>query len=161
MFRPAFAAGSVSLRLELDSGVTVAVSEHHIQNALLNLLRNAAEAIGDNNGTIEVRVGQGVACEEGLDSEALCLDFGAKRQKQIVFLEVRDDGPGIPDEHLRYIFDPYFTTKETGTGLGLSTVVRLVESARGAICVASEFGEGTVIRVCLPAEENQNATSPS
>ncbi len=67
-----------------------------------------------------------------------------------VVLEVRDEGPGIPPEQLETIFHPFFTTKETGTGLGLTLVHQMVVEHGGEITVESEAGRGSTFRVTLP-----------
>jgi signal transduction histidine kinase len=67
-----------------------------------------------------------------------------------VVLEVRDEGPGIPPEQLETIFHPFFTTKETGTGLGLTLVHQMVVEHGGEITVDTEVGRGSVFRVTLP-----------
>jgi len=67
-----------------------------------------------------------------------------------VVLEVRDEGAGIAPEQLETIFHPFFTTKETGTGLGLTLVHQMVVEHGGEITVESELGRGTVFRVALP-----------
>jgi signal transduction histidine kinase len=69
-----------------------------------------------------------------------------------VILEVRDEGPGIAPEKLKTIFHPFFTTKETGTGLGLALVHQMVVEHGGEIVVESELGRGSVFRVTLPTE---------
>jgi signal transduction histidine kinase len=67
-----------------------------------------------------------------------------------VILEVRDEGPGIAPDHLKSIFHPFFTTKETGTGLGLALVHQMVVEHGGEITVDSEVGRGSSFRVTLP-----------
>ena len=70
-----------------------------------------------------------------------------------VVLEVRDEGPGIPPEQLETIFHPFFTTKETGTGLGLTLVHQMVVEHGGEITVESQVGRGSVFRVSLPTAQ--------
>jgi PAS domain S-box-containing protein len=72
-------------------------------------------------------------------------------QGDLVAIAVRDEGTGIPPEHLPRIFDPYFTTKEKGSGLGLATSYSIVRNHDGAITVASEPGKGSTFTVYLPA----------
>jgi len=69
-------------------------------------------------------------------------------------VEIRDTGMGIPQEHLARIFDPYFTTKKSGSGLGLATVYSIVRKHQGHIEVESETGHGTLFRFWLPAVPN-------
>ncbi len=71
-----------------------------------------------------------------------------------VYIEIKDDGVGIPKEHLAKIFDPGFTTKSrgVGTGLGLSICYQIVQDHRGEISVASEVGKGTTFTIVLPSD---------
>ena len=69
-------------------------------------------------------------------------------------IEIRDTGTGIPQEHLGKIFDPYFTTKKSGSGLGLATVYSIIRKHQGHIDVESEVGHGTLFRFWLPAVPN-------
>jgi two-component system sensor histidine kinase PilS (NtrC family) len=99
----------------------------HMRQILWNLLLNAAEAI-DGSGSIEVTT---------------------KIAEDLVEVAVKDDGCGMPEENLKKIFDPFFTSKAHGTGLGLSIVHRLLESCRGHIDVRSHEGQGTTFIVYL------------
>ena len=72
-------------------------------------------------------------------------------------IEVRDQGTGIPPGHLQRVFEPYFSTKQRGSGLGLATVHSIVTSHDGHISVASELGSGTAFTVYVPAEEGARA----
>jgi len=67
-------------------------------------------------------------------------------------VEVKDDGIGISHEHLRSIFDPFFSTKETGTGLGLPISLGIIEGHGGTMQILSKEGEGTTVSVELPLE---------
>ncbi len=71
-----------------------------------------------------------------------------------LILRISDEGQGIPEEHLNKIFEPYFTQKKDGRGLGLATVYSIVQNHNGHITVDSEFGAGTVFTVYLPASDN-------
>src|SRR6185503_12689669 len=68
-----------------------------------------------------------------------------------IHISVRDEGPGIPPELLPKIFDPYFTTKNSGTGLGLATAFSIIKRHDGILTVDSTFGEGAIFHVYLPA----------
>ncbi|HXG64056.1 MAG TPA: ATP-binding protein, partial [Blastocatellia bacterium] len=74
-----------------------------------------------------------------------------------VKITVRDTGIGIPEEHLDKIFDPYFTTKQTGSGLGLATSYSIIKKHNGHIAVESRPGQGTAFYVYLPASQTQAA----
>lgn len=102
-----------------------------LNQVFLNLLVNAAQAIGPERGLIIVRSG----------------DAGNE-----VWVEVEDNGSGIAPEHLARVFDPFFTTKPVGrgTGLGLSLAYGIVQKHQGRIDVRSEPGRGTCFRVTLP-----------
>jgi CheY-like chemotaxis protein len=77
-----------------------------------------------------------------------------------VTITVRDSGPGIPQEYLAKIFDPYFTTKEKGSGLGLATSYSIVRNHGGIIEVSSEEGRGTLFTIYLPAADTEGDMSP-
>ncbi|MFW9873285.1 MAG: PAS domain S-box protein [Candidatus Thorarchaeota archaeon] len=70
-----------------------------------------------------------------------------------VYIEIRDNGSGIPEKALNKIFDPFYTTKHEGTGLGLSLVYRIIKDHNGEIKVSSNIGEGTRMVISLPLEE--------
>jgi signal transduction histidine kinase len=70
-----------------------------------------------------------------------------------VAIDVRDQGAGIPPDQLESIFHPFFTTKESGTGLGLALVHQMIVEHGGEITVESRVGAGTVFRVLLPAAD--------
>ena len=85
---------------------------------------------------------------------------GANGKDRNVRIGIRDEGLGISDEHLPRIFDPYFTTKPNGSGLGLATVYSIVRNHLGEIRVNSEVGEGTSIEILLPASTEEMSASP-
>ena len=74
----------------------------------------------------------------------------ADRLLPSVVIEVEDTGPGIPPEHLDRIFEPYFTTKEGGTGLGLALAHKIIQDHDGSIRVEGGVGEGATFVVTLP-----------
>jgi len=113
-----------------------------LNQVFLNLLVNAAHAVDKDRGTITVRTGADCAGEPGDGGD------GGDR----VWVEVEDDGCGIPKENLSRIFDPFFTTKAIGkgTGLGLSLSYGIVKKHAGRIDVDSQPGRGTRFRVTIP-----------
>jgi len=120
----------IELRIEATNGLPdVRVDSGMIQQALLNLALNACQAMPGGG-----RLRLGASSASGRRVEIVC----------------EDTGPGIKPEHLDRIFDLYFTTKETGSGIGLSMVYRAVQLHDGEIQVQSILGHGTTFRVLLP-----------
>jgi signal transduction histidine kinase len=123
------AAAGLEVRLELGSeDVAVAGDGRRLEQAAANLLLNAAEAM-PGGGTLVLRMGRGV---------------------DTVWFEVEDTGPGIPEGELEKVMLPFYSTKPSGTGLGLPLVARVVAAHEGRLAVDSRPGEGTRIRVELP-----------
>ncbi|HEX9916965.1 MAG TPA: ATP-binding protein, partial [candidate division Zixibacteria bacterium] len=77
---------------------------------------------------------------------------GVGISEEKIILEISDCGVGMNKETQAKLFTPFFTTREEGTGLGLSTVKKIVEAHRGDIYIQSELGKGTKVRVILPKE---------
>ncbi len=118
--------------------------DSQIRQVVLNLITNAAEAIGDQGGVVSIRT--------GLIEEAPCPsppDTTASRRQ--VFLEVSDTGCGMDEETRARIFDPFFSTKSLGRGLGLAAVQGIVRGHQGTIEVKTAPGEGTTFRLVFPA----------
>ena len=122
---------AVSLAVEIPEPLRVFGDPDRLRQAFWNLLLNAVEA-EPAGGAVRVEAGPA-----GGGSE--------------VEIAIEDHGEGIPKDRLARIFDPFFTTKPNGTGLGLATVHRIVEAHAGRILIHSCVGEGTTIRVVLPA----------
>jgi signal transduction histidine kinase len=128
---PEMAAARVRIALDLASGLPpVRADEGQLRAVLLNLLRNSREAM-PRGGTVEVRT---TAVEDGG-----------------VEIVVEDAGGGIPAADLSRIFDPFYSTKEKGTGLGLAFAQQVVKEHGGTIRCDSDVGRGTAFTVRLPA----------
>lgn len=120
-----------------------------VRQITMNLITNASEAIGDCEGVIAISIHE-VNLRPG-DLKGV-LPEGQVLQGRYIQLEVSDTGDGMSPETLSRIFDPMFTTKITGRGLGLASLLNAVQRHRGAVTVESEEGAGTVFRVYFPAQ---------
>jgi CheY-like chemotaxis protein len=119
-----------------------------IRQVVMNLITNAAEAIGAGSGTITLRTGEIRARRSHFRHSYPGDPLPAGLY---VYLDVADTGSGMDDETIARIFDPFFTTKFTGRGLGLAAVLGIVRGHRGALKVASQPGKGTTFRLLFPA----------
>jgi PAS domain S-box-containing protein len=125
---------------ELTPGLpAVTADPTQVRQVVMNLITNASDALGDSAGTITLRT--------GLDGE-------------LVFLEVSDTGIGMDTGTLQRIFDPFFSTKFTGRGLGLAAVMGIVESHHGHVRIRSAPGEGTTFRILFPAVPDSADVGP-
>ncbi|MEE2664465.1 MAG: PAS domain S-box protein [Myxococcota bacterium] len=123
-----------------------------LTQVVMNLLTNAVEATGTDGGTVAIRTGTGEQAD--CYASQFPSDFGPG---PYVFLEVEDDGCGMDAETQRRIFDPFFSTKFTGRGLGLASVLGILRAHGGAIEIDSHLGRGTKFRVMLPLAEQGSA----
>lgn len=133
------------LRPELDNrGITIKtklarhlpatpIDPTQTQQALLNLVKNAMQAM-TKGGTLTLQTGEST---------------------EAVWMSVADTGGGIPQEQLNRIFEPFYTTKKKGTGLGLMIVQRIVRAHNGRIELESHVGRGTTFRLWLPLHERK------
>jgi len=139
----------VVLRLDLDPGLpAVEADVAQIQQIVLNLVVNGAEAIGDEPGSVLVTTGvQDVDAASAID----LVGSAPLAPGRYVFVQVRDTGCGMDDATKARIFDPFFTTKFTGRGLGLAATLGIVRGHHGAVALSTAPGKGTTFRVLLPA----------
>jgi signal transduction histidine kinase len=111
----------------------VFVDPVHAGQVVMNLLTNAVQAMGDKGGTLKLR-----AHLNGRD---------------LVHFEVTDTGPGVPPENLERIFEPLFTTKARGIGLGLAVSKSLAQANGGDLAVSSESGRGATFVFAMPVSQ--------
>jgi signal transduction histidine kinase len=130
--------GIVTELVQSDEPVVVRADEGLLRQALLNVDKNSLEAM-TGGGRLRVTVSR-----RGGDCE----------------IAVSDTGPGIPAEIRERIFDPYFSTKERGSGIGLALTMRAMQLHGGAVEVESEPGHGSTFRLLLPAEQVQALAAP-
>jgi CheY-like chemotaxis protein len=139
----------IAFHYHLASGIpAVEADPSQMQQVFMNLALNAAEAIGKSPGVISVETGeQEVTAAEIADQLG---DWPIEPGRH-VFMEVRDTGCGMGAAAKARIYDPFFTTKFTGRGLGLAAVAGIVRSHKGAIQLRTAPDTGTTFRVLFPA----------
>lgn len=142
---------------ELAGGLrAVQVDPVPVSQALFNLVHNAAQALAPGPGTLTIR------------TRAVVLDAAERARlprpspsEHFVELSVEDDGPGMSDEVRARMFDPFFTTRASRSGLGLSVVHGVVSQSGGLVRAQSALGRGTRVELCFPAMLGAAAPSPA
>ncbi|HUT65572.1 MAG TPA: ATP-binding protein [Spirochaetota bacterium] len=125
----------ISVMLEFEEGLPeVSVDPKYLKQALLNVVKNSIEAL-DGGGRLNVKT------EEASDGDVL--------------IHIIDNGKGIPENIMGKIFEPYFTTRNFGTGLGLVIVYKIIKELGGDIKVSSKENEGTAFSIKLPVLEKK------
>ena len=119
---------------QLNSEITIEADPENVKIALLNILVNAVEAMQPNEG---------------------CLEVKTKHLNDSIYLLISDNGKGMTQADLEQLFDPFYTKKQDGMGLGLTTTQNIVHSHHGQIKVTSKLGEGTTFTICLPETQNR------
>jgi two-component system, cell cycle sensor histidine kinase and response regulator CckA len=147
-----FCLSGTNIKYNLDLAPdcrAVEVDRSQIDQVLNNLIINAVQAMPDG-GAVHIS-SRNVTLSAPLPAADLRL--GTPVPGEYVKVSVRDEGGGIPRENFEKVFDPYFTTKKKGNGLGLSIVFSIINRHRGAITLDSRVGEGTTISIYLPASD--------
>ena len=121
------------------------VDEGQMNQVINNLIINADQSMPEG-GTIHV------SCKNVFIRAE---DAVALKEGEYVKISIKDEGTGIPEEHLQRIFDPYFSTKQKGSGLGLASVYSIVKRHNGLITVESRIGAGTTFHIYLPASHKE------
>jgi two-component system, sporulation sensor kinase E len=120
----------IHLRLDLDPEIPMTrLDEHQMRQALLNIVRNSIEAIETPHGQIEIKT---------------------TLRDDSIQIHVRDNGCGIPEQDQGKVFEPYYTKKFSGSGLGLMVVYRVIREHNGGISLKSQPGQGTTFTITLP-----------
>ena len=147
----------VSLKFNLSQNLPpIEADPSRVEQILMNLVINAGEAIQPKtDGWIEIATGSCRITTEIASRHAPAFDVETGEH---VFLEVSDSGAGMDEATMSRIFDPFFSTKFTGRGLGLAAVHGIVRSSKGFIEVRSLPGTGSTFRVCLPACQKNCST---
>jgi len=150
---------NVRLRLLLEDHLPrIDADASQLQQVIMNLVINAAEAIGNEQGTVEVSTFlRPIGTAE--------MEANVTRQPippgNYLAMVVRDTGAGMDEETQARIFDPFFTTKFAGRGLGLSAVLGIIRGHRGALLLESHPGRGTTFRVFFPVSEQPAEAAPA
>lgn len=119
------------------------IDPHQMEQVVINLLINAMDAMPEG-GDIEL-------------STIIKKDNRRTASPAKALITIKDEGAGIPQEHMQSIFDPFFSTKETGTGLGLPISLGIVESHGGQLSIKSQKDKGTTVIIELAINENHLA----
>jgi signal transduction histidine kinase/CheY-like chemotaxis protein len=137
--------GRQTVHYTLQEGLPrIAANAGQLQQVVMNLVNNALEASDGESSRVDVRTG---VCELGESDLRRSLLGGRLPPGAFVFIEVEDRGAGIAREEVGTIFDPFYSTKDHGRGLGLSSVFGIVRSHSGVIQVQTELGHGATFRV--------------
>ncbi|WP_409304576.1 ATP-binding protein [Peribacillus sp. SCS-155] len=120
------------IRIDFDSQspITAECDPNHIKQVLINLIQNAIEASSDTSEFIKISLNN------------------IPEEKYLI--EIIDRGSGISNERIKRLFEPFYTTKEKGTGLGLMICRRIIDLHKGTIEINSDLGAGTVAKIILP-----------
>lgn len=144
---------NTGLILNLAPSLPLIEGDHsQITQILMNLITNASDAIEDRTGTITISTNVMHCGKNYLDFTIFPKELV---EGQYVTLEVSDTGKGMDKETLPKIFDPFYTTKFIGRGLGLAAVLGIVHGHHGAIRVYSEVGKGTTFKLFFPVSEKE------
>jgi len=151
-------ASNISLELKLTPGLPkVDADPQQFWKVVINLLKNASEAMNGSRGRISISTYPFEVTEANRD------DFFSTQElipgAGVVF-QIDDTGSGIPQEMIERLFEPFFSTKAVGRGLGLATVFGIVGSHNGGIAIDSEPGKGSSFRVWLPATKESEHNQP-
>ncbi len=128
--RPEMERARIRTRLDADRAVRPALADpHQVRAALLNLVRNAREALAGREGHLVLRV---------------------RSLGDAASIEVVDDGPGFSADAKAHLYEPFYSTRPQGTGLGLSYVRKLIQAQGGGVEVEDAPGGGALVRLCVP-----------
>ena len=142
---------TIEFRQDINCNSSIMADETQIHQVLINLGTNAAHAMSENGGLLEINLS-----DFDVDSDIVTRD-GTLHRGSYVKLTVKDTGCGMSEEVVERIFEPFFTTKAVGkgTGLGLSVIHGIVENHNGIITVDTKPGEGTTFDIFFPCVKDK------
>ncbi len=150
---------SMTLQADLPSpGPTISANANQILQVLTNLTTNAWEAIDENQGTVNLTVKM-VSAADIPSAHRFPFDW-QPQNVTYACLEVTDTGCGIAEEDIDKVFDPFFSSKFAGRGLGLSVALGIVKTHNGAVTVESGVGRGSSFRVFFPVSAEEAPRQP-
>ena len=128
------------VKTEVEKGVAIIFGNpNQLQQVLVNIILNAIQAMGER-GSLQIAL-------------------RADKETRKAYLSIKDNGPGIPEEVLKHILEPFYTTKKDGTGLGLSVSYGIIKEHKGEIHIDSQKGKGTTVTIELPLVEKEEEKS--
>lgn len=148
--------GKATIQYNLEVGLPATLAdETQLKQIVMNLILNAVEAVDSQNGRVNITTGVQYCDQKYLDSRWVKFDI---EPGEYVFVEVSDNGVGMTAETRDRLFEPFYTTKFTGRGLGMSAVQGIVKGHSGAIILYSEPGSGTTFKVLFPSNKQKPET---
>ncbi len=126
---------NTSIRHEIEGGLYIKANKDEMKQVLINLIKNAIEAI-DKDGMVTVK---------------------ASSSRGMVLIEIMDDGVGMTPQQVERLGTPFYSTKDKGTGIGLTISFQIIELLQGKIEVTSEVGKGSIFTIKLPLETSENS----
>ncbi len=148
---------SIEIRQDITSQAYILADPSQIHQIIMNLCTNSFHAMEKNGGVLEISLRE----QHSTPQKELMPNNSNNTPRTFLVLEVSDSGQGMDTETIKRIFEPYYTTKETGrgTGLGLAVVHGIVGSYGGEITVSSTPGQGSTFRITIPTTDNTGANS--
>ncbi|WP_191664186.1 ATP-binding protein, partial [Bacillus pseudomycoides] len=130
---------NIQINLHIESKeLMIDCCENQLKQVFINILQNSIEAM-PNGGEISIYV--------------------KKSEREEVMINMVDEGVGIPEERIKRLGEPFYSTKEKGTGIGLMLSYKIIESHQGRISIMSEVGIGTSVTIYLPMFQSEQVTS--
>lgn len=150
---------SILFNVDLPApGPTISANENQLHQVLTNLVTNALEAVEENQGGIGLKV-EVVSSVEIPATHRFPIGW-QPQDSSYACVEIVDSGCGIREDNIEKLFDPFFSSKFTGRGLGLSVVLGIVKAHGGAVTVESKEGKGSTFRVFLPISAKEVLPDP-
>jgi two-component system sensor histidine kinase FlrB len=128
------------VKINMDTGLVIRGNRQMLLSALSNLAMNAMQAMKENNRA---------------SSESGLIEVSIEKTNNTICIAIKDNGPGIPAEYQQQIFDPFYTTRTQGTGLGLAVVKAVAKAHGGDVAYESNINKGSVFKVELPLDGNE------